>query len=195
MNPDTARALLIAVDFAARQHRDQRRKDVEATPFINHPIRVATLLAGSGGVKDVATLQAALLHDTIEDTDTTPEELDDLFGPEVRMLVQEVTDDKSLPQAERKRLQIAHAPSLSPKARLIKLADKIANVTDVTESAPSSWQVERKSAYLDWAESVVAAIRGSNAALELLFDKLVSEKRTLFANPENRPDASHQPPE
>ncbi len=172
--------LLAAVDFAARKHRAQRRKDSDATPYINHPIAVAELLARVASVEELPALQAALLHDTLEDTKTTPEELGALFGEDVRRLVQELTDDKSLPQAERKRLQVEHAPDLSPRARLIKLADKIANLGDLTPTAPVAWPIERKREYLAWAASVVAAIRGSNPALERLFDQTLAEKQRLF---------------
>ncbi len=175
-------ALLSALEFAARKHSGQRRKDPEATPYINHPIIVAELLTRVACVEDLATLQAALLHDTIEDTKTTTEELDSLFGREIRQLVLEVTDDKSLPQPERKRLQIAHASHLSPRGRLIKLADKIANITDITATAPVLWSTQRKSEYLDWAEQVVNQLRGANAALETLFDKTAAEKRALLAS-------------
>ena len=173
-------ALLSAVEFAARRHSGQRRKDPEATPYINHPIIVAELLTRIAGVEDLPSLQAALLHDTIEDTNTTAEELDSLFGQEVRQLVMEVTDDKSLPNAERKRLQIAHAPHLSARAKLIKLADKLANITDITATAPAPWSAQRKREYVNWAEQVVNQLRGANAALEALFDKTVAEKRDLF---------------
>jgi guanosine-3',5'-bis(diphosphate) 3'-pyrophosphohydrolase len=125
--------LLRAVEFSAERHRDQRRKGVDASPYINHPIEVAAMLANVAGVRDLAILVAAVLHDTIEDTRTSPEELEAAFGSEIRLLVQEVTDDKSLPKAERKRLQVEHAPQLSPSAKLIKLADKVSNVRDVTE--------------------------------------------------------------
>lgn len=111
--------LLRAVEFSAEKHRDQRRKGVDASPYINHPIEVAAMLANVAGVCDIAILVAAVLHDTIEDTHTSPEELEASFGPEIRLLVQEVTDDKSLPKTERKRLQVAHAPHLSPSAKLI----------------------------------------------------------------------------
>ena len=127
-------ALLTSLHFAADKHRDQRRKSQEACPYINHPIEVAEILSRVGGVTDLATLQAAILHDTIEDTQTTSEELEARFGAEVRRLVDEVSDDQRLPKAERKRLQIEHAPYLSPKAKLIKIADKISNVRDVTHS-------------------------------------------------------------
>jgi guanosine-3',5'-bis(diphosphate) 3'-pyrophosphohydrolase len=174
--------ILSAADFAARKHRAQRRKDSEATPYINHPIAVAELLARVAEVQDLVTLQAALLHDTVEDTSTTPEELGSLFGPEVRATVLEVTDDKSLPKAERKRLQVVHAPHLSPRARLIKLADKIANLYDLTATTPASWSIQRKREYLDWAEQVVSGLRGSNLVLEQLFNRTLAEKRSLFAS-------------
>ena len=169
--------LLTAAGFAASKHRDQRRKDVEATPYINHPLAVAQLLAKLGGVTDLVTLQAALLHDTIEDTDTTGDELEERFGQAVRRLVEEVTDDKSLSQEERKCLQILHAPELSPAAKLIKLADKACNLADVTPTAPVGWSIQRKRDYLDWAAKVAAKLTGSNAALEEHFDAVVAERR------------------
>lgn len=170
-------ALLEALHFAATKHRDQRRKDPEASPYINHPIRVAQLLASEGGVTDLVTLQAAILHDTVEDTDTTLEELERHFGPAVRQVVAEVTDDKSLPKGDRKRLQIEHAPHLSPGAKQLKIADKTANVQNITTSPPADWSLERKREYLDWAEQVVAGCRGCNPALEAIFDGAIAEGR------------------
>ena len=186
-------ALLTSVHFAADKHRDQRRKSREACPFINHPIEVAEILSRVGGVTDLATLQAAILHDTIEDTQTTGEELEARFGAEVRRLVEEVTDDQRLPKAERKRLQIEHAPDLSPKAKLIKIADKISNVRDVTHSPPAHWPHQRRCEYLDWAEKVIAGLRGSNPAVEELFDQMLKEGRRLLASPpDNLPAPSSQ---
>jgi (p)ppGpp synthase/HD superfamily hydrolase len=173
----TVAALLTALHFAAVKHRDQRRKDVEASPYINHPIEVAELLARVGGVTDTVTLQGAVLHDTLEDTETTPSELEAVFGPEVRRVVEEVTDDKSLPKPERKRLQIEHAPHLSRHARQIKLADKISNILGVTRTPPAGWSMERRLEYLDWTERVVAGCRGCNAALEEFYDHVLEEGR------------------
>ena len=132
---DTAR-LLAAIEFASRKHSTQRRKDGDASPYINHPIAVAHLLADTGGVTELVTLMAAVLHDTIEDTETTPSELAEHFGPIVLKVVEELTDDKTLDKAVRKQLQIEHAPHLSARAKAIKLADKIANLRDVMESPP-----------------------------------------------------------
>ncbi len=173
--------LLAATEFAAGKHSTQRRKNVEASPYINHPIRVAHLLAAVGGITDLATLIAAVLHDTLEDTNTTSAELDALFGPLVRSIVEEVTDDKSLVKAERKRLQVEHAPHLSPEARAIKLGDKIANVLDVTDSPPSRWDQARRLEYLDWTEAVVAGCRGTNVALEQYYDDVLAKGRTMLA--------------
>lgn len=172
-----AAALLAALRFASHKHRRQRRKDSEATPYINHPIAVAEVLARVGGVTDLATLQAAILHDTLEDTQTSPQELDEQFGREVRLLVQELTSDMSLPRPERKRLQIEHAPHLSAAAKQIKLADKICNLLDITATQPADWSLQRKREYLDWAEKVVAGCRGCNAQLEQHFDAVLKEKR------------------
>lgn len=175
-----AAQLLAALQFAAHKHRDQRRKDVAASPYINHPIEVATILATRGGVADPATLVAAILHDTIEDTETTPAELEAAFGTEVRDLVLEVTDDKRLPKADRKRLQVEHAPLSSVKARLVKLGDKIANVRDVAAAPPADWSLERRRAYLDWTARVVAGCRGTNAELEQFYDETLDSARAAL---------------
>lgn len=169
--------LLAALKFAARKHSRQRRKDLEATPYINHPIEVAELLSRIGGITELPTLQAAILHDTIEDTETTPQELEDYFGREVRLLVQEVTDDKRLPKQERKRLQIEHAPNLSMPAKQIKIGDKICNVSEITPTQPAEWPLQRKLEYLDWAEKVVSGCRDCNPELEQHFDAVVKKSR------------------
>ena len=162
--------LLKALAFAAHKHRDQRRKDPEASPYINHPIALADVLVNEGGVSDVEVLCAALLHDTVEDTATTHEELAAAFGERIAGIVAEVTDDKALPKAERKRLQIEHAAQLSPAARLVKLADKICNLRDVAERPPVSWDLARRREYFDWAKRVVDNLRGINPPLERAFD-------------------------
>jgi guanosine-3',5'-bis(diphosphate) 3'-pyrophosphohydrolase len=172
--------LLQALHFSADKHRDQRRKDQGASPYINHPIEVATVLATIGGVSDLVTLMGAVLHDTIEDTDTTPEELERRFGHDVRVLVEEMTDDKRLPKEERKRLQVEHARAASHRCRLIKLGDKICNVRDVTHAPPAGWSMRRRREYLDWTEQVVAGCRGANAALEAHYDRLLAEGRAAL---------------
>ena len=177
---DTVAALLKAIHFAADKHRDQRRKDAEASPYINHPIEVAEVLARVGGVTDLVTLQAAILHDTIEDPNTTPQELEELFGAEVRKVVEEVTDDKSLPKLDRKRLQIEHAAHVSARAKLVKLADKIVNVRDVTEKPPAKWPLARRKEYLDWTEAVIAGLHGTNQPLERLYAELLSKGRKVL---------------
>jgi len=169
--------LLRAIEFAAHKHRDQRRKGVDASPYINHPIQVAALIASEAGTDDLVTLMAAVLHDTVEDTDTSFEELDAEFGQEVRDLVAEVTDDKSLEKAERKRLQVVHAPQLSDRARLIKLADKICNVRDIGQAPPAHWGDKRKLQYFDWAIEVVNGCRSVSPRLAELFDMAVDESR------------------
>jgi guanosine-3',5'-bis(diphosphate) 3'-pyrophosphohydrolase len=169
--------LLKAIDFAARKHRDQRRKDEEASPYINHPISVSLLLAEIGDVTDPEVLSAAILHDTLEDTDTTLEELEAAFGVRICKLVQEVTDNKKLPKTKRKELQIEHASQLSPDAVLIKLGDKISNVLDVTHSPPADWNLQRRKDYLDWAEAVVKKCPRVNGALEAHFAHVLEEGR------------------
>lgn len=169
--------LLRALEFAAHKHRAQCRKSGERVPYIKHPIEVARILAEVGGVDDVDVLSAAVLHDTLEDTDTTREELLAAFGPTITGLVAEVTDDKSLPSRERKRLQVVHAPHKSPGAALIKLADKSANVGDLGEEPPPDWTAQRIRDYFDWAESVVAALPKVNDALRVHFERTLRESR------------------
>ena len=140
-----------ALAFASRKHSQQRRKDAEASPYINHPIALVSVLALEAGIDDPDVLCAALLHDTIEDTETTTEELTEFFGG-IASIVVEVTDDKTLPKEERKRLQIEHAPHLSPKPRFVKWADKIANLRDVADSPPVDWPLSRRQEYFDWGD-------------------------------------------
>lgn len=162
--------VLKALAFAAHKHRDQRRKDPRASPYINHPIALANVLMNEAGVRDTKVICAALLHDTVEDTETTPEELEEHFGRAVRDIVLEVTDDKNLPKAERKRLQIVKAKGLSRRAKLVKLADKICNLRDIAESPPADWDLKRQQEYYDWAKRVIDRLRGAHPRLEATFD-------------------------
>lgn len=172
----TVAVVLRAALFAAEKHKNQRRKDAEASPYINHPIALANVLATEGDVTDPDVLCAALLHDTIEDTETTADELRGAFGDVVTGIVLEVTDDKSLPKAERKRLQIEHAVHASPQAKLVKLADKICNLRDILSSPPADWPVERKQAYFDWAAKVIAGVRAVHPGLASVFDQLYVQR-------------------
>jgi guanosine-3',5'-bis(diphosphate) 3'-pyrophosphohydrolase len=165
--------VLRAAHFAAQKHRMQRRHDVDATPYINHPISLAVLLANEAKIDDPVVLCAALLHDTVEDTETTFEEIAATFGEEVADVVREVTDDKSLDKAERKRLQIEHAAGISRRAKLVKLADKICNLRDIEGAPPVGWSVARRDEYVAWATQVVAGLRGVHAGLERIFDDIV----------------------
>ena len=162
--------LIKALAFAAHKHRDQRRKDAEASPYINHPIALANVLCNEGGITDTNVLCAALLHDTAEDTQTTPEELTEQFGKAIRDIVMEVTDDKSLHKAERKQQQIEHAAHASHQAKLVKLADKISNLRDIVSTPPAGWDLNRKQEYFEWAKKVVDQVRGTSAPLESVFD-------------------------
>jgi guanosine-3',5'-bis(diphosphate) 3'-pyrophosphohydrolase len=172
--------LLRTLHFAADKHRDQRRKGEEASPYVNHLIEVVELLAREGNVTDLIILQAAILHDTLEDTQTTAEELEAMFGAEVRQVVEEVTDDKRLPKAERKRLQVEHASRLSARAKIVKLADKISNILGVIQTPPAGWSLERRREYLDWSDQVVEGCRGDNDALEKLYDEMVAKGRRVL---------------
>jgi len=159
-----------AADYAARQHLAQRRKGERAEPYINHLTEVATLLAEATDGGDVVLVMGGLLHDTLEDTDSTYEDLVQRFGPEVAALVAEVTDDKSLKKEERKRLQVEKAAGKSSRARMLKIADKTSNLRSLIESPPKGWTEERLRDYVVWAEQVVRSCRGLNARLEALFD-------------------------
>ena len=169
--------LLQAASFAARKHISQKRKGNDAAPYINHPLEVANLLANVGQVEDYDILIAAILHDTVEDTETTEAEIKELFGERVAKMVSEVTDDKSLPKAERKQQQIEHAPHLSFGAKHIKLGDKISNIRDVMQNPPDGWTNERRLEYVEWGEKVIAGLRGANKHLENHFDELVAKAK------------------
>ncbi|HEY5728941.1 MAG TPA: HD domain-containing protein [Anaerolineales bacterium] len=177
---DSVGLILKAIRFSAVKHNDQRRRDSKSSPYINHPIEVAETLWTVGDVRDMTLLVAAILHDTIEDTDATPEEIEAEFGREVLSVVLEVTDDKSLPKQTRKQLQIEYAPHKSQNAKLLGVADKIHNVRDTIKSPPANWSLERKQEYLLWSEKVMAGLRGVNPKLEKLYDELLAEGKYLL---------------
>ncbi|MHB1099272.1 MAG: HD domain-containing protein [Burkholderiales bacterium] len=174
-NPELG-MIIRALAFSAHKHRDQRRKDHKASPYINHPIALANVLVNEAGITDPVTICAALLHDTIEDTETTADELLEAFGPDVLGVVLEVTDDKALLKADRKRAQVEHAAGKSDRAKLVKLADKISNLRDIVSSPPADWSDQRKSDYFVWAKEVVNQLRGVHPELEELFDSVYCSK-------------------
>jgi guanosine-3',5'-bis(diphosphate) 3'-pyrophosphohydrolase len=182
MNPSGLLLAVNAADFAARRHAAQRRKGAAQEPYINHLAEVAMLLAGATDGSDAALVAAGFLHDTLEDTPTEYEELVAVFGTDVAELVAAVTDDKSLPKAERKRLQVEHAPKKSVRARLLKLADKISNLRSLATSPPADWDRARALEYVDWAEAVVGGCRGLNANLEHLFDAAAADARAAVSS-------------
>ena len=169
-----------AADYAARQHVAQRRKGDAAEPYINHLTEVAALLAEATGGADVVLLMGGLLHDTLEDTDATYEDLVQHFGSDAATLVAEVTDDKSLRKDERKRLQIEKTGLKSRRAKLLKLADKTSNLRSLVRSPPSGWSEERLRDYVVWADAVIRSCRGLNAQLEAGFDIAYQEARLRF---------------
>lgn len=161
-----------ALYFATMKHSTQKRKNKAQSPYINHPIEVAHLLLTVGKIEDTNTIIAALLHDTLEDTQTTSEEIQEKFGADVLDIVQQVTDDKTLPKPERKRLQIVHAPTLRKEAKLVKLGDKISNVQSIYDDPPFFWDSQRRKEYIIWANAVINGLRGTNEALEKMFDTI-----------------------
>ena len=175
---DSRLALVLkAAAFAAEKHSGQSRKDVDATPYINHPLALAQILAVEGDVEDAEVIAAALLHDTIEDTQTTGEELRIVFGDRIASMVEEVTDDKGVEKPIGKARQVEHAPHLSDGAKLVKLADKIANLRDVAHNPPARCDLQRRREYFDWAEQVIAGVRGAHPKLEAVFDQILHEGR------------------
>jgi GTP diphosphokinase / guanosine-3',5'-bis(diphosphate) 3'-diphosphatase len=171
--------IIHAIAFAADKHRNQRRRDADASPYINHPIALANVLANEGNIADETVLLAAVLHDTVEDTDTSHDEVMQTFGHEVAKIVAEVTDDKSLSKDERKQQQIEHARHISEGAKLVKLADKICNLRDIVATPPADWGIERKRQYFAWSKLVVDEVRGVHPTLEALFDAVYMEGSTL----------------
>jgi len=170
MNNDVIR-ISRALDFAARKHVSQRRKGLAQEPYINHLAEVALLLAEATEGKDADLVIAGLLHDCIEDQGVRAADLVALFGEDVAALVQAVTDDKSLPKTERKQLQIDHTPHKPDRAKMLKIADKTANLRALAVSPPGDWEPERKRQYFEWAKNVVAGCRGVNGFLEEKFDE------------------------
>jgi guanosine-3',5'-bis(diphosphate) 3'-pyrophosphohydrolase len=175
-SPEAVGLLLRAMRFAAWKHRDQRRKGQHAEPYINHPLDLAHVLWFEGGVRDEATLVAALLHDTLEDTQTTVQELQGEFGAEIASIVMEVSDEPTLDWRVRKKLQVTRAKTATPRARLVKLADKICNLRSMIASPPQRWSVERRRAYFDWAREVVEQLRGTNPSLEERFEQVYRQR-------------------
>ena len=169
--------VLKAAQFAAKKHTGQTRNDRDKSPYIDHPKSVARIISEVGGIDDPQILAAALLHDTLEDTETTSEELKSAFGKRVCRLVEEVSDNKNLPKEVRKQRQIEHAAMISADAVLIKLGDKISNVKDVTDTPPADWSLERRKEYLDWAEAVIDNCSNVNTALEQHFAEVLRKGR------------------
>ncbi len=172
--------ILKAAKFSAQKHSRQRKKDKFSTPYVNHPIAVSLVISEIGGIKDPEVLAAALLHDTIEKTETTVEELEAEFGKQVSEYVVEVSDDKSLPKEERKRKQIENAKYLSKGAALIKLGDKISNAKDIIYDPPDNWDKNRRREYLDWAVEVISNCPKVNEALENTFKMIIKKGRAIL---------------
>ena len=167
--------ILAAARFAAERHGGQKRKGNAAEPYINHLIEVAQLIAESSDTLDTELVMAGLLHDTVEDTATTSEELREYFGEDVAGLVAEVTDDKSLPKEVRKALQVQTAPQKTPRAQVIKLADKVSNLRSMLTSPPANWSEARKREYFEWAKQVIGGLRSPNPILKAEFDAVCAQ--------------------
>lgn len=176
--------LFDALHFAAVKHGAQTRKGADADPYITHLIAVTRALHEEVGIDDIELLLAAVLHDTLEDTATTPAELEARFGGRVRALVEELTDDKRLPKDERKRLQVEHAPDKSHDAALLKIADKLCNIRDVLHRPAEGWSGGRRAAYVEHAWQVVTRLPvGSDAVrrLRAVFEREAEAARAALA--------------
>lgn len=167
--------VLKAADAAARWHVHQRRKGPAAEPYINHLLEVAKLVAEATDGKNSDLVIAALLHDAVEDCEVPMEMIQENFGKDVAELVREVTDDKQLDKAERKRLQIKNASHKSLNAKILKLADKTSNLRALANSPAADWSVKRRLEYLKWAREVAEGLRGANEWLEKKFDEAAAE--------------------
>lgn len=179
-HPEYTALVLKAAEFAALKHQDQRRKGESERPYIGHCIEVARMIAEIAKSDDPTILSAAILHDTLEDTETTREELSQAFGERITDFVIQVTDDKSLKKGERKKLQVEHAPHLSPGAKLIKLADKISNVREIGSDPPKGWDEKRREKYFKWAKDVVDALGSVNPELEKEFEEALEKARATL---------------
>jgi (p)ppGpp synthase/HD superfamily hydrolase len=175
MRHDAGSMILNAAQAAARWHAKQRRKGSACVPYINHLLEVARLVDQATGSKDPNLIVAALLHDAVEDQGVSRATIAEQFGEDVAALVEEVSDDKSLPQEVRKRLQVEHAPKKSRRAKILKLADKISNVPDIGIDPPPDWSVERQRQYVQWGRDVVSGLRGASPQLERLFEEAAAE--------------------
>jgi guanosine-3',5'-bis(diphosphate) 3'-pyrophosphohydrolase len=179
VNPQQMNGLVLisyAADFAAGRHKEQRRKGAGQVPYVNHLADVAHLLAAATKGADAELVAAGWLHDTVEDTATSHEELVSTFGDDVAALVMEVTDDKSLPKAERKRLQVVKTPAKTSRAKMIKLADLTSNLRQL----PDDWEAQRIHEYFEWADKVAAGCRGVNSELEYAFDQIFTSGRAAL---------------
>uniref|UniRef100_A0A8D8LVJ3 Guanosine-3',5'-bis(diphosphate) 3'-pyrophosphohydrolase MESH1 n=1 Tax=Cacopsylla melanoneura TaxID=428564 RepID=A0A8D8LVJ3_9HEMI len=183
-SPDAIMNIVKATDFASHKHHYQRRKDPEGTPYIEHPVAVAHILTQLGKVSNPVVIMAALLHDTVEDTDTTFEEIEREFGPKVKSVVAELTDNKHMTKDERKRWQILHAAESTHEAKLVKLADKLHNLRDIERCLPINWTEERKTQYFNWARDVVAGLRGTNGPIEAELDAMFVKYCTATQKPD-----------
>jgi len=167
--------ILDAAVFAAEKHQGQVRKNKHHSPYITHPLLVARAIYDIGNIDDTCILSAAILHDTLEDTRTTEQEIADRFGDKVLSIVLEVTDDKLEEKMDRKRNQVIHAPNLSYEGKIVKLADKLINCRDILNDPPEDWPLERRRDYIQWGADVVENIRGTNSSLEAAFDQVLFE--------------------
>jgi len=169
-------AVLKTAFFAATKHSNQKRKNKAGSPYINHPIEVALLIATVAGVTNIEILQAALLHDTVEDTDTTFDEIEKHFGKVVRDIVVEVTDPKGLTKLGRKKYQLEF--NFSPAAQLIKMADKLNNLSDMLVEAPPAWDLLGIQGYTVWGKKVVDRFKGANKGLDKALAEMFSKSFT-----------------
>ena len=169
----TAHAFMAkALYFATLAHEQQRRKTGDV-PYIKHPIGVANY-AINAKVQNPNVIVACYLHDVVEDTFVTIEDIEEHFGPKIAKFVAEVTDDKNLSKVERKKGQIEHSKHISKEAKIVKLCDKLYNLKDLVRNP--IWEPERVQGYFVWSYIIVNNMRETNKCLEDQLDEVFNSE-------------------
>lgn len=173
----------VACYFAANAHKRQKRKDATGTPYINHPIDVANILADAG-ITDPDILCAAVLHDTIEDTYVTYDLIKEQFGEKVANIVKECSDDKSYPKEIRKQMQLKHSTNASVEAKLVKAGDKLSNIGDLDSNPPANWTQDEIQGYITWCYAVCLEIKGHNQIVDQRLSDIFTKWNLVDLTPE-----------
>jgi len=175
LNEKDAEAVLGAAIFATEKHKSQVRSNEKKTPYIIHPIEVADLVMKIGHVYDKDVLITALLHDVMDDTQTTYEQITSLYGTKVSSYLEEMTSKQGLSLKEQKKQQIMQAFRQNPSVAIIKLSDKLSNLKTLATSPPPSWSRDRIDQYFQWAQTVIENLPESNQLLKKAVKNVISD--------------------